>query len=108
MSIGAARALPQGSAAEVQAYYCAVTDLVRDYVEAGFGVRVPGLTTDEFLVSAAVGGALGAERRRGLGEFLAECDRVKFGRLPTTATDRERASAAAERFVRDSAPERAS
>ncbi len=94
-----AQALPQGSAQEVQAYYLALTDLVRDYVERAYGVHVPGMTTEQFLGSPQVRGALGGETQELLGRFLGECDRVKFGRLPTTVDDRAAAWRAAEGFV---------
>lgn len=98
------RALDRLAAAaglEAEPFYVAVSDAVRDFIQERYGVHAPEMTTEEFLGAATVAEAIGEERRNHLAEFLRHCDGVKFGRLPTTARDRESASELAERFVRE-------
>ncbi len=99
--VRALRRLAAASSLKAAPFYVAVSDAVRDYISERFEVHAPEMTTQEFLASPAVSGAIGEQRRDGLGEFLFHCDHVKFGRLPTTAADREIASIAAERFIHD-------
>jgi hypothetical protein len=97
-----ARRLPERG--EVKLYYAELSDVVRCYLEDRFGVRAPEMTTEEFLVSTARGGALGAAHRGLLGDFLRECDLVKFARHRPTEEAAVRAMAAARRFVAETRP----
>ncbi len=85
-------------------YYSALSGIVRRYVERRFAVRAPEMTTEEFLLTSARGGALQGPHRALLGEFLVESDLVKFAKLIPTIADSERAWAAARRFVDETAP----
>lgn len=81
----------------VEAFYTRLSDIVRQYIEARFGLRAPERTTEEFLAEAA----LSPEYMALLGAFLSECDLVKFARYEPEAADRQRAFAAAEKFVEE-------
>jgi hypothetical protein len=96
-----ARRLPEGGA--FKEFYSALSDIVRRYLEDRFHVRAPEMTTEEFLAATARGAALEPSHRALLGTFLGESDLVKFARFVPTLGDSERALAAAERFVDDTA-----
>jgi len=98
-----ARALPQQGA--FKEYYSSLTAIVRSYLEQRFRLRAPEMTTEEFLMVTARGGAaLQNSHRALLGEFLSESDLVKFARHHPTLADAERAYEAAARFVDETAP----
>ncbi|MCW5893224.1 MAG: hypothetical protein KIT14_22140 [bacterium] len=92
-----ARQLPQAGA--WKAFYSALSDVVRAYLEHRFGVRAPEMTTEEFLQAATRGGRLERAHRQLLADFLVECDLVKFARHVPTLEQCDRAFAAARRFV---------
>jgi hypothetical protein len=96
-----ARRLPE--VGEFKEFYSALSDIVRRYLEDRFRVRAPEMTTEEFLAATARGAALERSHRALLGTFLGESDLVKFARFVPTLGDSERAMAAAERFVDDTA-----
>jgi hypothetical protein len=96
-----ARRLPE--VGEFKEFYSTLSDIVRRYLEDRFHVRAPEMTTEEFLVATARGAALERAHRALLGTFLGESDLVKFARFVPTLGDSERALAAAERFVDDTA-----
>lgn len=96
-----ARALPQAGA--WKAFYSALSDVVRAYLEHRFGLRAPEMTTEEFLQVATRGGRLDRAHRQLLADFLVECDLVKFARHVPTLADCDRAFAAASRFVDETA-----
>jgi len=83
----------------VEEFYTRLSDIVRQYIEGRFGLRAPERTTEEFLAEAA----LPAQHMALLGAFLQESDLVKFARLRPGKDDMERAAAAGEKFVRESA-----
>jgi hypothetical protein len=84
---------------EVKEYYAELSGIVRRYLEARFGVRAPEMTTEEFLLTTARGGALGTRHRALLSDFLRESDLVKFARHRPSLDDARRALEAAGRFV---------
>ncbi len=88
---------------DVQAFTIEVSSLVRDFVEERFHVRALEMTTQEFLSSPATARVLGAPQRTLLGEFLALCDRIKFGRHLPGDTERSRLLDSAETFLNDAA-----
>lgn len=96
-----ARALPQAGA--FKEFYSALSDVVRTYLEQRFALRAPEMTTEEFLQAATRGGGLERPHRQLLGEFLVECDLVKFARHVPTLEQCERAFTAARRFVDETA-----
>lgn len=96
-----ARRLPE--LGEWKEFYSTLSDIVRRYLEDRFHVRAPEMTTEEFLATTARGGTLARMHRGLLGDFLVESDLVKFARHVPTLGDSERALAAAERFVDETA-----
>lgn len=85
-------------------WYVALSAIVRTYIEGRFGLRAPEMTTEEFIVAVQRDSRLSPEHRRLLGEFLAECDLVKFARVLPDIDAAERAYEAARRFVSDTRP----
>jgi hypothetical protein len=85
-------------------YYVQLSAIVRRYLEDGFHVRAPEMTTEEFLAAATSDGRLIAAHRRLLGEFLSQADLVKFARHLPTLKDSEGAYDAARRFIEETRP----
>jgi len=82
----------------VDVFYTRLSDIVRHYIEGQFGLHAPERTTEEFLAEAH----LPSDYMTLLSAFLTECDLVKFARHQPDAADRQRAFAAAEKFVEES------
>jgi len=85
-------------------YYIALTDIVRRYVEARFGLHAPEMTTDEFLAAAQRSRDLISTHRSALQDFLVEADLVKFARHVPTRERAERSWSAAHDFVAATRP----
>jgi hypothetical protein len=76
--------------AEVEAFFVALSAVVRSYMERRFGVHAPELTTEEFLIAAQEAHELPDRERAFIGAFLATADQVKFaGVRPSGATARD-------------------
>jgi len=86
-------------------WYVALSAIVRTYIEARFGLRAPEMTTEEFMHVVQHDSPLVPEHRQLLGEFLTECDLVKFARHMPALEDVERVYAAAKRFIDETCPE---
>jgi len=86
--------------------YVELSRIMRHYVEDRFGLHAPERTTEEFLREAAESGRLTGEQRERMREFLVACDLVKFARAEPGPAEMRDALAAAERFVRETAPRR--
>lgn len=84
-------------------HYTTLASIVRAYIEQRFAVRAPEMTTEEFLTTSARDARLAGPHRTLLGQFLRECDLVKFARHVPAIVDGERALAAAARFVAETA-----
>ena len=63
---------------DTDAWFVELSAIVRRYLEGRFRVRAPELTTEEFLQDVRQSPDLDREHRARLGEFLEQCDRVKF------------------------------
>lgn len=64
--------------------YSELAAILRDYIDARFGVAGPGAPTAEFLEDLFARGHLDGSQRELLGAVLASCDLVKFaGRRPS-------------------------
>ena len=78
------RQAPRATPAQVEAFYVEVSQILRIYLEGRFGLHAPERTTEEFLVEMESDPRLSVEHRQNLGQFLAQCDLVKFaGAIPT-------------------------
>jgi len=98
----AAKGAPAGDA--IDAWYVALSAVVRRYVEDRYGLRAPELTTEEFMREAFRSQAIQVEHRPLLRGFLERCDRVKFAAYRPTEAESLEALAAAQRFVHESRP----
>lgn len=119
-----AKRLPQ--AGQFEAYYVALSAIVRTYLEDGLQVRAPEMTTEEFLVAVTRDSSAPRSRsarrspkgREGrpsrlppahqhlLGTFLAQADLVKFARHRPSLDESDTAYEAARRFVDETRPGR--
>lgn len=61
-----------------------VSETLRVYLEDRFTLRAPERTTEEFLSELQTSGALNAEQKEKLADFLQSCDLVKFARFEPT------------------------
>ncbi len=83
----------------------AVSDAVRQYVEARFGLRAARRTTEEFIGDLLRERAPAlAEHRDLLSDFLSHCDLAKFARLPLGPDEMEAMLGSARRFVESGRP----
>ena len=80
------------------------TAILRQYIEARYGLRAPNQATEEFLMAAGQSPVLPVEHRASLRRFLELCDLVKFGRYLAPAAELAPLHAAAIAFVLASRP----
>lgn len=95
-----AQATPQDAAA-VEAFFVAISGIVRRYLEDRFELRAPELTTEEFLTLAGTSRDLSREHQGLLREFLRQADLVKFAGVQVTGEEIRRSSDLAIRFLED-------
>ena len=93
------RGLP--GSADLDAWYVELSDIVRRYIEARFGLRAPELTTEEFLAETGRSAELTPSHRSLLSAFLERCDRVKFARYSPGDTESHEALQLARQFLRE-------
>jgi hypothetical protein len=91
-------------AGEVEPFYVAVSDVVRQYIERQFRIRAAEQTTEEFLQDAARSPRMQPSHKEMLAEFLSHCDLVKFARYRPGPREMEETLAAGTRFVDETAP----
>ncbi|MBI5685291.1 MAG: DUF4381 family protein [Verrucomicrobia bacterium] len=92
-------------AGEIEAFYIAVSDAVRQYIERQFRLRAAEQTTEEFLQDMTRSQRMRPTHKELLEEFLTQCDLVKFARFRPGPKDMEAALAAATRFVDETVPQ---
>lgn len=92
-------------AGEVEAYYVAVSNAVRQYIERQFRLRAAEQTTEEFLQDMTRSQRLRPTHKELLADFLTQCDLVKFARFRPGPKEMEAALAAATRFVDETVPQ---
>lgn len=78
-----------------------LSEIVRVYLEERFGLRAPDRTTEEFLEGLRESLALDLRHKEMLGEFLTQCDLVKFARGEPGREDLERLHQMAAGLVED-------
>ncbi|MDP8214209.1 MAG: BatD family protein [Candidatus Euphemobacter frigidus] len=83
----------------IKEYYTRISDTARHYLENRFGLRAPERTTEEFLNDMASTDYLSIRQQDLVGDFLAECDQVKFARYGPTEKQIEDVYEAAIRLV---------
>ncbi len=100
------RQAPRETHEEVEAFYVAVSQVMRIYLEERFGLHAPERTTEEFLAEVEAGESLLTSHRYALGQFLEQCDLVKFAGLFPAAKVHEETFRIAEEFVESTRPDR--
>ena len=86
-----------------QEFVVEVSSILRDYIEARFGLKAPRLSTEEFLFEAERGAQLDPRWRESLAGFLQQCDRVKFALAHLQPPRMEVLHTTAETFIEDTA-----
>ena len=82
-----------------QEFVVEVSRVLRIYIEDRFALRAPHLSTEEFLYEAERSERLTPDWQKGLGDFLFQCDRVKFALANTEQPRMEALYDTAERFI---------
>ena len=81
-----------------------VSDTVRCYLEERFNFRAPERTTEEFLYELSDTNLLAPDQKESLGEFLEECDLVKFAKYEPAETELRNLHNSALRLVEETEP----
>jgi hypothetical protein len=84
---------------EPYAFSVVVSDVLRTYISAHFGIRATQQTSPEFLNSIASAPEFTAEDRQLLAVFLERCDLLKFARIEGRAEENAELLRAASAFV---------
>jgi hypothetical protein len=87
---------------DVKAYYIRLTEILRDYIERGFGIPALESTTDELLV--AFSGRLGQAPRADLEKVLRQADLVKFAKSRPGSEENTENLSLSKKFVQDTIP----
>src|SRR5437660_229029 len=82
----------------------AVSDTIREYLEETFTFHAPDRTTEEFLNELRDTNLLTPDQKDSLGEFLQQCDLVKFAKYEPTQTELRALHASALRLVSETEP----
>jgi hypothetical protein len=82
------------------AFSIAVSDVLRSYIGAEFGLHATQQTSPEFLAAIAHAPKFSDGDRRLLAEFLERCDLIKFARIDAGTADSVRLLESAMAFVR--------
>ncbi len=85
-------------------FVIAVSDTARTYLEERFDFRAPERTTEEFLRELAGTRLLLADQKASLGDFLANCDLVKFAKYEPGEKELRDLHGAALRLVEETEP----
>ncbi|OHB45626.1 MAG: hypothetical protein A2094_01830 [Planctomycetes bacterium GWE2_41_14] len=83
----------------VKEYYYRITNILRHYIEARFGLLAPERTTEEFLTEMAHTNQLDATHKILIREFLERCDMVKYAKYGPSKLEIKETYDAAKRFI---------
>lgn len=86
------------------AFILEVSRILRVYIQDRFSLRAPHRSTEEFLLEASASDLLGVSDQELLGDFLRQCDLVKFARRQAALRQMETLWQTAAQFVHDSIP----
>ncbi|MGH7940988.1 MAG: hypothetical protein ACREE6_06220 [Limisphaerales bacterium] len=78
-----------------------VSDTVRRYLEERFAFHAPERTTEEFLRELSETDLLSAAQKESLGQFLENCDLVKFAKYEPAESELRELHASAVRLVEE-------
>jgi hypothetical protein len=87
-----------------KAFSIAVSGAIRGYLEERFNFHAPDRTTDEFLYELQGTNLLTTEQKLSLGEFLANCDLIKFAKYEPAEIELRALHAAALKLVNETEP----
>lgn len=90
--------------AQPKPFVIAVSDAARWYLEERFNFRAPERTTEEFLHELQRTDRLTRDQKESLGEFLTNCDLVKFAKYEPGETELRSLHASAIRLVEETEP----
>jgi len=88
----------------IEPFYVKLSDIVRRYLEARFGLRAPERTTEEFIHDALSIKILTASQREVLAAFLEQSDLVKFAKHTPGPSDMHNALDSATQLIRETMP----
>lgn len=81
------------------AFSIAVSDVLRAYIGAAYGLHAPRQTSPEFLASISDYANFSDADRTLLADFLEHCDMIKFAHVEADASDSEKLLGSAVAFV---------
>jgi hypothetical protein len=84
---------------ELKEFFFHISRIVREYIEARFGLKAPERTTEEFLEELARSDALSEAHKRSLRRFLEQADLVKFAKYAPGADEVGASFEAAKAFI---------
>ena len=87
----------------IKRFHQRLSDILRRYIGNRFGIRAPEQTTEEFLAGLRPGIELSHEYAPLLGEFLGQCDLVKFAEHLPGADEVQRAFDTCKTFIAETA-----
>ena len=90
--------------ADPKAFSVAVSGAIRGYLEERFNFHAPDRTTEEFLYELQNTNLLTVEQKASLGNFLANCDLIKFAKYEPAETELRTMHDAARRLVDETEP----
>jgi hypothetical protein len=90
--------------AQPKPFVIAVSDATRWYLEERFNFRAPERTTEEFLHELQRTDLLMRDQKDSLGQFLTNCDLVKFARYEPGEVELRELHASAVRLVEETEP----
>lgn len=93
-----------GLISDPRLFCIAVSDATRVYLEERFELRAPDRTTEEFLLELQRTNHLFPDQKTTLGQFLEQCDLVKFARSEPTETELRALHRIADRLVDETIP----
>jgi hypothetical protein len=93
-----------GLLSDPKAFSIAVSGAIRGYLEERFDFHAPDRTTEEFLYELQGTNLLTTGQKLSLGDFLANCDLIKFAKYEPTETELRALHAAALRLVNETEP----
>ena len=86
------------------AFSFAVSDVLRTYIGAAYGLHAPRQTSPEFLASISTYAKFSDADRSLLAGFLEHCDLIKFAHVDANAADSEKLLESAVAFVQGGRP----
>jgi hypothetical protein len=87
-----------------KAFSIAVSGAIRGYLEERFDFHAPDRTTEEFLLELQGTSLLTTEQKLSLGDFLVNCDLIKFAKYEPTETELRALHDAALKLVNETEP----